>query len=108
MSGRIGQKVTGENITIWDDGLDPDGLPVPFDFEGVPKRKVMLLDRGVAAGVVYGSLAAAREREGIHRSCRVPRDVHRLNAHEHLHGRRRLQRGRDDRRDQEGYPGNPA
>lgn len=61
MSGRIGQKVTGENINIWDDGLDPDGLPVPFDFEGVPKRKVMLLDRGVAAGVVYGSLAAARE-----------------------------------------------
>ncbi|MGE5578593.1 MAG: TldD/PmbA family protein [Bacillota bacterium] len=61
MSGRMGQKVTGENITIWDDGLDPNGLPVPFDSEGVPKQKVMLVDRGTAAGVVYGSLAAARE-----------------------------------------------
>lgn len=61
MTGALGQKVVGDNITIWDDGLDPAGLPMPFDFEGVPKRKVMLIENGVARGVVYNSLTAGRE-----------------------------------------------
>jgi PmbA protein len=61
MSGRLGEKITGDNITIWDDGLDPSGLPMPFDFEGVPKQRIMLIENGVARGVVYDSLSAARE-----------------------------------------------
>ncbi len=61
MSGKMGEKVTGDNITIWDDGLDPSGCPMPFDFEGIPKRKVMLIENGVARGVVYDSLTAAKE-----------------------------------------------
>ena len=61
MSGSLGQKIVDDSITIWDDGHDPAGFPMPFDFEGVPKRKVMLVDRGIAAGVVYGSLAASKE-----------------------------------------------
>ncbi len=60
MSGRMGERVAGDNVTIWDDGQDPDGFPVPFDFEGVPKQKVTLIDRGIAAGVVYNSLSAAK------------------------------------------------
>ncbi len=61
MSGKIGQRITGDNVTIWDDGTDPSGFPMPFDVEGIPKRKVMLVENGVARGVVYSSLAAARE-----------------------------------------------
>lgn len=61
MSGRIGQKIVGDNITVWDDGLDPAGFPIPFDFEGVPKQKVMLIESGVAKGVVYDSLSAGKE-----------------------------------------------
>ncbi|HHX29439.1 MAG TPA: TldD/PmbA family protein [Firmicutes bacterium] len=61
ISGKMGEKVAGDNITIWDDGLDPSGYPMPFDFEGVPKQKVMLIEEGVAKGVVYDSLTAARE-----------------------------------------------
>ena len=61
MSGNIGQKITGTNITIWDDGLDPGGVPLPFDTEGVPKQKVVLIEGGVARGVVYDSYTAARE-----------------------------------------------
>ncbi|MDI7246151.1 MAG: TldD/PmbA family protein [Bacillota bacterium] len=61
MSGNIGQKITGGNITIWDDGLDPAGVPLPFDVEGVPKQKVVLIEGGVARGVVYDSYTAARE-----------------------------------------------
>ena len=61
MSGRIGERITGEDITIWDDGLDPEGLVMPFDFEGVPKQKVVLIENGVAKGAVYDSLSAGKE-----------------------------------------------
>lgn len=60
-SGRIGQKVTGEKFTLWDDGNDPTGFPFPFDFEGVKRQKVMLIDSGVVKGVVYDSYTAGRE-----------------------------------------------
>lgn len=58
---RLGQQIVSEQISIWDDGLDPRGTPLPFDFEGVPKRRVDLIERGVARGVVYDSETAARE-----------------------------------------------
>ena len=61
MSGRMGEKVTGDNITIWDDALDPRGIMMPFDFEGVPKQKVMLIENGVARSAVYDTATAARE-----------------------------------------------
>jgi predicted Zn-dependent protease len=61
MNDNFGKKITGENITIWDDGYDLRGLALPFDYEGVPKQKVILIDKGVAAGVVYDSFTAGRE-----------------------------------------------
>ena len=61
MNGRIGEKVTGDNITIWDDGFDPRGVRLPFDFEGVPKEKVMLIENGIARNAVYDTATAARE-----------------------------------------------
>lgn len=61
MARRMGEPVVGANVTIWDDGLDKTGLAAPFDWEGVPKRKVTLIDRGVASGVVYDTYTAGRE-----------------------------------------------
>jgi len=61
MNGHFGERITGENITLWDDGNDPAGMPMPFDFEGVPKEKVMLIEHGVARGVVYDSYTADQE-----------------------------------------------
>lgn len=58
LSRRLGGRVLGENLTIWDDGLDPRGLPMPFDFEGTPKRKLMLFERGVFRNMVYDSYTA--------------------------------------------------
>ncbi len=59
--GRFGQKLANERVTIYDNALDPAGLPVPFDFEGVPKQKVSFFEKGVAAGVTYDSLTAGKE-----------------------------------------------
>ena len=53
MCGRMGDRITGEAITISDDATDPAGLAMPFDVEGVPTRRVPLIERGVATGLVY-------------------------------------------------------
>ena len=57
---RPGERVTGENIHIVDDGLDASGLPLPFDFEGMPKRRVELVRAGVAVGLVHDLATAKR------------------------------------------------
>lgn len=61
MNGRFGEQVVGDNVTLWDDGLDPSGVPMSFDFEGVPKRRVTFFERGIAREVVYDSFTAGRE-----------------------------------------------
>jgi predicted Zn-dependent protease len=57
---RLAERITGEQIAIWDDGLDRTGLPAPFDFEGVPKQRVDLIRNGVATGLVYDQLTGKR------------------------------------------------
>jgi predicted Zn-dependent protease len=61
MTGKLGQQIVDPRISIWDDGLDPTGLPLPFDFEGVPKQRVDLIEEGIARGVVYDSYRAGKE-----------------------------------------------
>ncbi len=61
MSGRIGERVMGENISIWDDGLSPASLPMAFDYEGVPKQRVDHIVNGVAKGVVWDTYHAGKQ-----------------------------------------------
>jgi predicted Zn-dependent protease len=61
MVGKFGQQIVDPRISIWDDGLSPAGMPIPFDFEGVPKQRVDLVLNGVANAVVYDSYAAGKE-----------------------------------------------
>jgi PmbA protein len=58
MSGRIGERVTGEAFTLVDDALDPRTLAIPFDVEGTPKRRVTLVEKGIAKGPVYDRASA--------------------------------------------------
>jgi PmbA protein len=64
LSGRIGERIADEKITIADDPLDTRGLPKAFDFEGTPKQRVLLVEDGVARGVVWDRTTAARARNG--------------------------------------------
>lgn len=61
MAGRIGEQVMGENISIWDDGLAADSSPNPFDFEGVPRRRVDFIENGIARDVVWDTYTAGKE-----------------------------------------------
>jgi PmbA protein len=60
MNGLIGKQALSEKVTIWDDGLDLAGLPMPFDFEGMPKQRVTLVQNGVVRGPVYDRTTAAK------------------------------------------------
>lgn len=60
MAGRIGDKLASELITIVDDPIADDSLGLPFDFEGVPAQRVILIDRGVARGMVWDRRTAGK------------------------------------------------
>jgi predicted Zn-dependent protease len=64
MNGRTGERLMSPEVTIFDDGMDTRGIPMPFDFEGQPKRRVAMVDRGVCGSPVYDSLTANR-RAGL-------------------------------------------
>lgn len=61
MNGRMGRATLSPALSIWDDGLDRAGHPMPFDCEGVPKQRVSIVHQGVPTAPVYDTLTAARE-----------------------------------------------
>jgi len=60
LAGRLGERVTSPRITLVDDALsdDPLALRAPFDAEGTPKRRVPLVENGIARGVVHDRRSA--------------------------------------------------
>jgi len=61
LAGKLGEKVAGENVTVIDDGTIP-GLfgSSPFDDEGVPSRRTMVIERGVLRNYLLNSYAARK------------------------------------------------
>src|SRR5262249_23259093 len=60
LSGTRGQMIAGQNITIYDDHTHPLHRGRPFDIEGVAKKKVVLIKKGVAEGPVYSWASATK------------------------------------------------
>src|SRR5262249_61725343 len=58
LSGRVHEKLFGDNITITDDVYHPDQSGAPFDGEGVLTKRLSLVERGVVRQVPYGRQAA--------------------------------------------------
>jgi predicted Zn-dependent protease len=56
-----GKRIGSSLVSIWDDGHDPAGLPLAFDYEGVAKQRVELVRDGAAVDLVYDSFTAGRE-----------------------------------------------
>jgi PmbA protein len=58
---RLGQKIASELITLVDDGTRPKGLASePFDGEGVPAQRRVIIEKGVLRGFMYNTIAAKR------------------------------------------------
>lgn len=61
VSGRIGSKEFSENFTLFDSSIEESQIRMPFDFEGVLKQKVVLVENGVIKNVVYDTETARKE-----------------------------------------------
>ncbi|MEB3789478.1 MAG: TldD/PmbA family protein [Desulfurococcales archaeon] len=51
---KLGQKIGSDLVSIVDDGRHPDGYYVPFDDEGVEKKKTTIVENGVLKGYLAG------------------------------------------------------
>lgn len=61
LAGKLGQKVAGENVTIVDDGTMTGGFGTsPFDGEGVPTRRTVVIDRGVLSSYLLNTYTAKK------------------------------------------------
>jgi len=60
LTGRMGQKLFGANISISDDCKHPLQSGAAFDGEGVPRQSVALVENGAVRNVVYSRQAALR------------------------------------------------
>ncbi|MGH9671564.1 MAG: TldD/PmbA family protein [Bryobacteraceae bacterium] len=61
LAGRIGEKIASGNVTVIDDGTLP-GLfgTSPFDDEGVPSRRTVVVERGVLKSYLLNSYTARK------------------------------------------------
>lgn len=61
LAGKLGQRVASQNVTIIDDGTIP-GLfgTSPFDDEGVPSRRTVVIDRGVLKSYLLNTYTARK------------------------------------------------
>jgi predicted Zn-dependent protease len=60
LNDRMGTQLFGKNIGISDDVYHPLQLGAPFDGEGIPRQRVLLVDRGVPKNLVYARSTAKR------------------------------------------------
>jgi predicted Zn-dependent protease len=57
---RMGKRILGENISIVDDAYHPLQSGAPFDGEGIPRQKVLLVDKGIPKNLVYARATAKK------------------------------------------------
>ena len=60
MPGREGEELMSPLISVWDDGRDQEGWPLPFDFEGMPRQRVDIVREGVVGSPVTDRRWAAK------------------------------------------------
>lgn len=63
LKGKKGNKVFSQNITLWDDGILPNGWGTSeFDGEGILGQKTCLIDKGIFIDSLYDTYWAKRDR----------------------------------------------
>jgi PmbA protein len=60
LTERLGKPIFGRNISLWDDVYHPLQTGAPFDGEGIPRQKVLLVDEGVPRNLVYARHTARK------------------------------------------------
>src|SRR5579883_700653 len=100
-SERLGLPLMGKNITISDDVYHPEQLGAPFDGEGIPRQRIVLVEQGVPRNLVYSRRSAKKAHK-------TPTGHGFALPNESGGGRRENQFAGDDRRDRSRPLGDPS
>src|SRR4249920_1796277 len=61
LAGKLGQKIAGDNVNIIDDGTIPGGFGTsPFDGEGIPTRRTVVVENGVLRSYLLNTYTAKK------------------------------------------------
>ena len=61
LAGKLGQKIAGDNVNIIDDGTIAGGFGTsPFDGEGVPTRRTVVIENGVLQSYLLNTYTAKK------------------------------------------------
>ena len=61
LAGKLGEKIAGANVTVIDDGTMPGGFgTTPFDGEGVPTRKTVVIENGILKSYLLNTYTAKK------------------------------------------------
>jgi PmbA protein len=61
LAGKLGQKIAGPNVTVIDDGTMPGGFGTsPFDGEGIPTRRTVVIENGVLHSYLLNTYTAKK------------------------------------------------
>jgi PmbA protein len=60
-TGKLGEQVAAESVTVIDDGTIPGGFGTsPFDGEGLPSRRTVIIENGVLANYLLNTYTARK------------------------------------------------
>jgi len=63
LAGKLGEKIAGDNVTVIDDGTIPGGFGTsPFDGEGIPTRRTLVIENGVLKSYLLNTYTAKKLR----------------------------------------------
>ncbi|PYV61811.1 MAG: hypothetical protein DMG97_42065 [Acidobacteria bacterium] len=66
LNNRIGTRLFGENISIWDDVAHPLQSGSPFDGEGMRRQRTQLVENGIVKRLVYARASAEKMKKSEH------------------------------------------
>jgi PmbA protein len=74
LAGKLGQKIAGDNVTVIDDGTMPGGFGTsPFDGEGIPTRRTIVIQNGVLNSYLLNCYTA--RKLGLHTTANASRGL---------------------------------
>src|SRR5579863_2861363 len=61
LAGKLGQKIAGDGVNVIDDGTIPGGFGTsPFDGEGIPSRRTIVIENGVLKSYLLNTYSAKK------------------------------------------------
>jgi PmbA protein len=61
LAGKLGEKIAGANVNVIDDGTMPGGFgTTPFDGEGVPTRRTVVIENGILKSYLLNTYTAKK------------------------------------------------